>query len=449
MSRREAGLAGTTAAALGLLAFFAYGGGFPNTDASWTLVWGRELLHLDTPSFDSGPTPHPLSNALGVLAAALHPASETVLLVAGYLAVGVLLVATFALARALFGVAAGLLAAVLLASRDTLLFYGALAYVDVVFAALVVAAIALEAARPRRGPAVLVVLAVAGLARPEAWLLSAAYWVYARPADRRQALRWAALVVAPPLLWALLDLLVTGDPLYSFTSTREATAETGRPTGLSGVFVEGPRIIARTARPDVCVVAIAGLVVAHRMGRLRLLLAALVATALATAIPVLAGTPLNDRYVITTMALLCVAAAAPVTLLREPTAWRLAGALCLLVLAVGAVVQAPRLIDRRDEVVDRDTRRTAAHDALGESLPCAPLVVPNNRLVPVAASWLDVPVGEVLDGRDGVPRGSYLWGTEAAMRNLLVIEGRPGDAAPAPDAPVVRRSGGWPLRASC
>lgn len=191
-------LAGTTAAALGLLAFFAYGGGFPNTDASWTLVWGRELLHLETPAFDSGPTPHPLDNALGVLAAAAHPASETVLLVAGYL-----------------------------------------------------------------------------------------------------------------------------------------------------------------------------------------------------------------------------------------------------------VVEAPRLIDRREQVVDRDTRRTAAHHALGSSLPCAPLVVPNDRLVPVAASWLDVPVGEVLDGRDGVPPGSYLWGTEAAMRNLLVIEGRPGDAAPAPEAPVVRRSGGWTLMASC
>ena len=120
--RREPVLAAAAAAALGLLAFLAYGGGFPNMDASWTLVWGRELLHLESPTFDPGSTPHPLSNALGVLAAALHPASETVLLVVGYAAVGALLVATFALACALFGVAAGLVAAFLLASRDTLLF---------------------------------------------------------------------------------------------------------------------------------------------------------------------------------------------------------------------------------------------------------------------------------------------------------------------------------------
>jgi len=218
------------------------------------------------------------------------------------------------------------------------------------------------------------------------------------------------------------------------------------------VLTEGPRIIARTARPDVCLAAIAGLVVAHRLGHLKLLAGALVATAAATAIPVIAGTPLNDRYVIATMALLCVAAAAPLALLArrsEGTTSRLVGAACMLILLVGAVDNAPRLIERRDEVVDRDTRRAAARDALRPTIPCLPLVVPNVRLVPVAASWLDVPLDQVIDGRRAIPPGSYLWGTEAAMRNLLVIEGRPGDAAPAPSAPVVRRRDGWTLMARC
>ena len=436
-----------------MLAYFAYGGGFPSTDASWTLVWGRELLHLDAPSFTADtPTPHPLSNALGLVAAALHPASETVLLAVGYAAVGGLLVGTFVLGQRLFGAAAGSLAAVLLASRDTLLFYGALAYVDVVFSALVIWAVALEAARPRRGVPVLAVLAVAGLARPEAWLIAGAYWLYARPDDRREAAKWAVLVVAPPLLWATLDLLATGEPLFSFTETRGSTPETGRPTGLGGLLAEGPRIIARTARPDVCLAAIVGLFVAHRLGHLKLLAGALVATAAATAVPVVAGTPLNDRYVISTMALLCVAAAAPLALIvhgRERNAWRLAAAACMLVLLAGAVDQAPRLSDRRNDVVDRDTRRTAARDALGLDIPCRPLVVPNVRLVPVAASWLDVPLDQVLDGHRAVPPGSYLWGTEAAMRNLLVVEGRAGIAAPRPSAPIVRRRDGWTLMARC
>jgi hypothetical protein len=450
--RSRAVLALAAVAAVGAAAFWAYGGGFPNTDASWTLVWGGELLHLHAPSFAGGATPHPLSNLIGVVAAALDPASETVLQVVGYAAVGALVVGAFAIARSLFGVAAGLLAAALVATRDTLLFYGALAYVDVIFAALVVWAIALEAARPRRGVPVLVLLAVAGLARPEAWLLSGAYWLYARPADRRAALRWAVLVVAPPLLWAALDLLLAGDPLFSFTATKAATARSGRPTGLGGLLGEGPRIAARTARPDVCLAALAGLAVAWRAGRVKLLAGAIAGTAVATAIPVAAGTPLNDRYLIATMALLCVAAAAPLALVvarGERRAWRLAGAGCLVVLAIGAVAQVPRFADRRDSVLDRDARRDAAHAALRPGIPCRPLVLPNNRFVPVAASWLDLPLADVRDGRRGVPPGSYLWGTADAMRNLLVIEGRAGSVAPPPSAPVVRRAGEWTLMARC
>jgi hypothetical protein len=179
------------------------------------------------------------------------------------------------------------------------------------------------------------------------------------------------------------------------------------------------------------------------------LLGALVASAVATAIPVIAGTPLNDRYLMVTMALLCVAAAAPLSLLREHGAWRLVGAATVVLLVAGAGFQAPRFLDRRDEVVDRDTRRDAAYAALEPDVPCLPVVVPNNRLQPVVASWLDVPLADTRDGRAGIPPGSYLWGTTQAMENLVVIEGREGGAAPAPDAPVVRRSDGWKLSAEC
>jgi hypothetical protein len=433
------------AVAVGAAAFLAYGGGFPNTDASWTVVWGRELLHLDAPSFAAGATPHPLPNLLGVVAAAVHPASEPVLLVAGYLAVGALVVGAFALARELFGVAAGVLAALLVFTRDTLLFYGALAYLDVLFAALVIWAVALEAARPRRGVPVLIVLAVAGLVRPEAWLLAGAYWLYARPPGRGAVL----LVLAAPVLWAAHDLLLTGDPAFSFTTTTEATGRSGRPSGLEGVFVELPRDVARTARPDACLAGVLGLVAAWRAGRFALLSGALVASTVATAIPVLAGTPMNDRYLMVTMALLCVAAAAPVALLREHGGWRLAGAAGLALLVAGAAFQAPRLADRRADVVDRKTRRADARAALDPGVPCRPVVLPNNRLIPVVASWLDAPISQVLDGRGGVPPGSYLWGTDAAMKNLVVVEGRAGGVAAAPSAPVVRRSGGWTLTARC
>jgi hypothetical protein len=437
--------------AVAVAAFVAYGFGFPNTDATWTLVWGRELLHFDVPSFSRGPTPHPLSNLEGVLAQALYPHSETVLLVLGFLAVGALVVGVFVVGRTMFGVWAGLLAAALVFTRDTLLFYGALAYIDVVFAALVVWALALEARRPRCGIPVLILLAVAGLARPEGWLLSVAYWLYARPPDRREAMRWGLLAVAAPVLWVAIDLVLTGNPVFSFTTTTDDTAGSGRPSGLHGLVTDGAKVVARTARPEVCVAAIAGLFVAHRSGHLKLLGGTLVLLGLGTALPVLAGGPLNDRYFIAVMAVLCLLAAAPVALIADAgeRRWQLAGIACLVLLAIGAVDQAPRFLERRDDVVDRDTRREAAHDAIRAGVPCYPLVVPNNRFVAVTASWLDVPLDDVRDGRDGVPPGSYLWGTEDAMRNLIVVEGRPEQAAPAPSAPVVRRSGGWTLSSRC
>ena len=49
-------------------------------------------------------------------------------------------------------------------------------------------------------------------------------------------LRWAALVVAAPLLWALWDLVVTGDPLWSLHGTQDFAEELERPRELGTAF---------------------------------------------------------------------------------------------------------------------------------------------------------------------------------------------------------------------
>jgi hypothetical protein len=59
-SRRARGLLAGAVIAVGVAAFLAYGGGFPNTDEMRTLVCGRELLHLGAPPWSAGATPHPL-----------------------------------------------------------------------------------------------------------------------------------------------------------------------------------------------------------------------------------------------------------------------------------------------------------------------------------------------------------------------------------------------------
>lgn len=115
---------------------------------------------------------------------------------------------------------------------------------DVPFLAFVLWAAALEACRPREGTGVLVLLALAGLLRPEAWLLSAVVVLYcATGADRRQVLRWAAWAALAPVTWLALDLLLTGDPLYSLHATRDLGGLLNAPTGTGRALSELPRFL--------------------------------------------------------------------------------------------------------------------------------------------------------------------------------------------------------------
>ena len=81
----------------------------------------------------------------------------------------------YALGKHAFGAVVGVVAALLLASRLDFPFLAARGYIDIPYMALVLWAAALEVARPRRGGAVWVLLTLAGLMRPEAWVLTGAY----------------------------------------------------------------------------------------------------------------------------------------------------------------------------------------------------------------------------------------------------------------------------------
>jgi hypothetical protein len=437
---------------LALAAYLAYGRGFVNSDAMWSLAWGRQLAHLELPDYELGATPHPLSNLLGIVLSPLGASAEGALHVVGYLAVASLVYATGLLAYRLFGLLAAVVAAGLIASRGTLLFYGALAFLDVIFAALIVWAIALEVQRPRRKGAVLVLLVIAGLLRPEAWFLGGAYALYAARGDNRARVQLLAVSAIAPVTWFVCDLAVTGNRLFSFTRTRDATAATGKPSGVAGVLEHGPSVLVQSARPAVMVAAAIGLAVARRRGNLSILLGALIATLAATAIPVAGGTPLNDRYLLPSIALVCVCASAAIALVfmpREAFLWRAAGAACIAVFAVTALDDGRRLRYTQSEVRRLTASYAAARDLVANGLPCQPLVLPNTRLRSTAAVWLEVAPEQIRDGRRRVPPGSYLWGTAQAMNGLIVISGRPGRAAPIPNGRVVEQKRGWTLRARC
>ena len=72
-------------------------------------------------------------------------------------------------------------------------------------------------------------------------MLAVAYvaylWPAAQPRIRMQA---ALLALAAPVLWALTDLIVTGDPLHSLHGTRELAARRARPTELGQAAEAAP-----------------------------------------------------------------------------------------------------------------------------------------------------------------------------------------------------------------
>src|SRR4051812_24243049 len=165
------------AVALRLLA----GPGLVNYDTLYALVWGRELAHGTLPDLEVAiaPTPHPLADLGAVLLAplsslevgGLHGELAAAAVIAGaYVALALLGWVVFALGRAWFNPAAGVLAALIVLTRVPVLDFGARAYVDIPFLVLVLAALLAETRFPRAGGPVLGLLALAGLLRPEAWL---------------------------------------------------------------------------------------------------------------------------------------------------------------------------------------------------------------------------------------------------------------------------------------
>jgi hypothetical protein len=163
-------------AAIGYLVYPTY----PNYDSAYSLIWGRELLDGALPSFDAyrAPTEHPLAVAFAAVLAPLGDAAPRVWLAATVLAFCLLVAGVYRLGRAAFGPWVGLVAALLVLSRLDYPFLAARGYVDVAYLAMVAWAAALETERPRRGGAVWVLLTLAGLLRPEAWILAGAYWLW-------------------------------------------------------------------------------------------------------------------------------------------------------------------------------------------------------------------------------------------------------------------------------
>jgi hypothetical protein len=166
--------------ALVVVAVFVVFQTYPNYDTYYTLVWGKELGNWQLPDYDvfRTPTPHPLSTAVAWAMAPFGTASDRILVLASLFGLLAFYVVIFVFTERLLGRVIALLAVAVMLSRTDMQLLALRAMFDLPFYLMVFGAALLELRRPRCGWPVLLVLALAGLLRPEAWLLAGVYWLY-------------------------------------------------------------------------------------------------------------------------------------------------------------------------------------------------------------------------------------------------------------------------------
>ena len=444
------------AAGVAVAVYAAFDGhAFLNYDSSYALVWGADLASGRLPRYDVpvAPTPHPLATAAGVALAPLGPAAEGVFVALVLLGLGALAVGLFRLGEELYAWPVGLLAAALVVTRQPILNYGIRGYVDLPALALVVWAAVLEARRPRAGAPVLLLLALAGLLRPEAWLLAGAYWLWiAPPLSWAARARLGALALAGPVVWALGDLLVTGNPLWSLEGTSALAAELERPTGVLALPGVVPYRLGEILRLPELVAAVIGFAAALVWLRRRTVLPAALAllNGIAFAASAVAGLPLLGRYLFPAAAMLALFAAVaafgftalPGTTARPVRrAWTVGGIAVLAGLIAFLPPQLGRLDDLRADIAARDRVQDDLHSLVERPFVartlarCRPLFMPNHRNVPTIALRTGLSTNEIVSAQleRPVPGGLFLAPASARVEELSILDPndpRRLDAAP-------------------
>ncbi len=425
----------------------AIGVGFANYDTLYSLVWGQQLARGQTPSYKLplAPTPHPLLEALGLILSPLGAAGTiAVVVAAAYLALAALGYLVYRLGCDWFSWPVGLAAAALVLSRYEVLSYGVRSYADISYVVLVLAALAIETRRRRAGWPVIALLDLAGLLRPEAWLFAGVYWLYLwRGCSPRERVKLAALVALAPLLWALSDLAVTGNPLWSLTNTRATAKQLHRATGLLNVPYYGARRLGEVLGPDGLVAAGLGGVLALWLTRSRALLgaAAMVVAVVALALVASSGLPIQDRYVFLIAALGAIFGGAGLfgwrSLPREHPRRRLwQAASIVIVVAIGASVawQVPRFnktfnsskpadqsLNAQQRIADDLVALVTSHAI---TAGCGQISVPYPTPIPLLALYLHTSPADIVVA--SVSHGTYLVPASGAVyRQYLLDPGGP------------------------
>jgi Dolichyl-phosphate-mannose-protein mannosyltransferase len=434
------------ALALGTAVGFLVYPTFPNYDSYYSLLWGRELLDGMRPSFDAyrAPTQHPLAVFFGAALSLLGDPSDRVLVGATLISFVALAAGIYRLARQSFTPLIGLVAAVLLCTRFDFPFLAARGYIDIPYLAFVIWAAALEAERPRRGTPVFVLLALAGLMRPEAWLLSGLYFLWTfPPASWPQRIRYGVLTWIGPAVWVALDWWATGEPLFSLTHTSGLAEELGRQRTLREVPSASVEFLRDLAKPPVFYGGLLGVALAVYLvpRRTRMPLALLVAGLGTFGLVGLAGLSVIDRYLLVPSLMVMIFAAVALagwTMLRPGRlrkGW-MAAAAVLVIYGVAFTAARVNFSSFDHELTFRGAshaslERVLADPQVRRGMACGPISVPNHKLIPDVRWIAGGSVDDVLARSDPaaagrLDRGVALMVTDrtALLRQALV---EPGD----------------------
>jgi hypothetical protein len=331
----------------GCLALAAASLAFPSapTYDPWAwLVFGRELV-VPGPGFSTVASTgwKPLAVLFTAPLALAGSAAPSLWLVVVRFAGLAALALAFRLGARAGGAIAGTIAAIALLASSDWLRYLLAGNVEPLVVALMLGAIELHL-RGHRDAAFLLG-ALAGLARPEVWLLVGVYAAYLSLSGRR---RWPLALGVPGMfaLWIVPDWLGSGDLLHTFHLAR-ISAEPRRLQGASDPALELLRGAGTIAPAPVWIGALCGLAFGWRTRDRTVAALAFVAGAwaLTTVAATALGYPAVPRYLVVPVAICCVLAGiGVVAVVRLASRPRGRAVLAAALVAVSAPFAVPRAV---------------------------------------------------------------------------------------------------------
>jgi hypothetical protein len=437
--------------------------GFPNYDTIYALVWGRELAHGISPDYGAAlpPTPHPLTDFIGLVTSPFGEAPITVIMILAYVSLGLIAYFIYRLGTVWFDKWIGVLAAVIVLTRAPFLSNGLRAYVDLPYIALCLGALYIEARKPRAGWPVLALLVPAGLLRPEAWGFAIAYWLWlafdvrrapdptadadppagsplmGRKLDTEASFRpintvagwevgwrgersntelaWLGLLALGGLIiWVLFDAITTGNPLYSLTGTQKTVESLERQTGPVDLVLYGPRRLGEVMQWPGMIGGFGGLVLGICLLRKRSALgfAAVVLALFAFAVLAAAGLAIIARYTMLAGAILSIFFALALLgwrFLDREDPWRRRWQVFAGIVLAMVLIWLPNQwnLDKQvhTDLTNQGRIEGDLTDLVNEgafSPDCGPIAVPNHRAVPRLAFGLDVKPTDITSASEAV-----------------------------------------------